>query len=97
MRNLIKNLLFALGLAVIVFVGYKVFFTGGSDVVQVVGGASMASIDSQRYLQDLQKVQQIELNTGILNEARFNSLKDLRQDLGTEAVGRTNPFAPIGE
>ncbi|MCX6787715.1 MAG: hypothetical protein NT108_00950 [Candidatus Kaiserbacteria bacterium] len=34
-------------------------------------------------------------NTGILSDARFNSLVDLTTQISPESVGRIDPFAPI--
>ncbi len=94
MSPLIKNLLFALVLAVIVWVGYMVFMRESDDIVT---GTTMneATRDSSEFLIRLRQLESIELRGDILEDARFKSLVNYTQDVLDEPVGRKNPFLPI--
>lgn len=97
MSSLVKNIFFALALALILWIGYKVFFAGDADSLTPLEAAvvSQASRDTQEFLKTLQQLQQIRLNGEIFEDARFQSFVDHRQAIVPEPVGRTNPFAPI--
>lgn len=99
MSSLLKNILFALALAVILWLGYKLFIAS-DDVSLMPLNAEIvteASRDTQAFLQTLQQLREITLSGQIFTDARFQSLVDYRQAIIAEPVGRPNPFAPIGE
>lgn len=95
MTPIIRNLAFAFGLALILWVGYILFIKSPDDVVTVDGSMSAAALEGQAFLASLQRVEGVELHGEILNDARFESLVDLREDIVPEPVGRKNPFLPI--
>lgn len=98
MTSLLKNIFFALALAVILWLGYKLFFAedDASRTALNAEVASQAARDTQEFLQTLQQLRDIELSQQIFTDARFQSFVDHRQAVVPEPVGRLNPFAPIG-
>ncbi len=99
MSSLLKNILFALALAVILWIGYKLFIAPNDASLTPLDAtvASQASRDTQEFLQTLQQLRDITLDGTVFDDARFQSLVDFRQTITPEPVGRPNPFAPIGK
>jgi len=101
MSNFIKqyqNIFVIIGLVVIAFVGYSFFVTGDSDnplVVQDIDQSQTAV--EQELLSLLLELRSIQLNTRLFSDERFQSLQDFNQDIVSEPVGRSNPFAPLGQ
>ena len=97
MSTLLKNLLFALGLALILWLGYVVFIReDDGDIVESVE-LSQAQRDTQDFLVKLQQLRELNFGDRIFKDPRFQSLVDFRQDIEPEPVGRDNPFLPIGQ
>lgn len=96
MSPLIKNLLFALGLAVIVWLGYTVFIKDSDPSLTASNAAvtNQAVQDAQEFLVRLQQLREIELDNSLFSDPRFDSLIDHRQAIKNEPVGRSNPFDP---
>lgn len=96
MSNLLKNLLIALGLAVVLFIGYIAFFrSSDDDVLLTSDDAQRAELESQELLSTLNEIKLIDVEGTILSDPLFLSLRDFRIPLGDEPAGRANPFAPI--
>lgn len=98
MSALLKNILFALALAFILWLGYKLFFATDTTslTTQNVEVITEASQDTQQFLRTLQQLRNITLNEALFNDPRFQSLEDHRQVIVPELTGRQNPFAPVG-
>ncbi len=97
MSSLLKNILFALALAVILWLGYKVFFAEDETAPLNAEAVTEASRDTQEFLGLLQQLRVLRLDEQMFNDARFQSLVDHRQAIIPEPVGRKNPFLPIGQ
>lgn len=95
MSPLIRNLAFAFGLALILWLGYMLFFRESDELVTTEGSTSAVALEGQAFLKTLSEVQAIQLNGEILDDPRFEILVDLRQDVVDEPVGRKNPFLPV--
>lgn len=96
MSSLVKNLLIALALAVILWLGYSVFIKEDDTAGTVsVGASSQAALEAQEFLVKLQELNAIKIEGSVFSDTRFNTLIDFRQELRPEAVGRNNPFAPV--
>lgn len=95
MSPLIRNLAFAFGLALILWLGYMLFFQESDELVTTEGSTSAVALEGQAFLKTLSEVQAIQLNGEILDDPRFEILVDLRQDVVDEPVGRKNPFLPV--
>jgi hypothetical protein len=94
MSPLLKNLIIALGLAAIAWLGYTLFIAGGEDAGTVYV-TSEATRDAQEFLTKLDQLQAISLDDSLFSDNRFKSLIDLRQDVVPEDAGRPNPFTDI--
>jgi hypothetical protein len=99
MSSLLKNILFALALAVILWLGYKIFFVADDEASSALDAEVIteASQNTQAFLHTLQQLREIKLNGQLFDDARFQTLVDYRQAIVDEPVGRPNPFAPIGQ
>lgn len=97
MSALLKNILFALVLAVILWLGYRLFFAGDESAAPLSATVlSQASRDTQEFLRTIQELREIKIDGEIFKDPRFQSFVDHRQPIVEEPVGRSNPFAPIG-
>ncbi|MEX0652410.1 MAG: hypothetical protein WD153_03050 [Candidatus Paceibacterota bacterium] len=93
-----KTLLAILGITVVVFFGYTMFFDGGGNsggVVLTSQNATVRGGDNELLLL-LVNLRSITLNDAIFSEPAFKTLIDFGQQLVPEPTGRQNPFAPIG-
>ena len=99
--NLIKkyqNIFIIGGLLIGAFVVYSIFFTGGNDAALTAQDVDPSqSAVEQELISLLLELRSITLDTTIFSDTRFQSLEDFSQDIVAEPVGRTNPFAPLGE
>ncbi len=99
MSQKIKNTIFIVIFLVIVFVAYSFFFKKDDSgplltsqpAAKESGGASLV----QEFLVLLNKLNNLELDTGIFQDPVFNSLKDESVELQDQPKGRRNPFAPL--
>jgi hypothetical protein len=98
MSNLVKNLLFAFGLAVILWLGYILFLKEDDDSLLSSNAqiANQAALETQEFLIRLQALRSIDIDGSLFNDQRFTSLVDFRLELADEPTGRVNPFAPVG-
>ena len=98
MSNLLKNLLIALAIAILLWIGYNFFLKGEADDVLSSTGSSLnaqAQFETQALLAKSQKLSSFKIDGAILNDPRFVSLTNFRINLVPEPVGRPNPFAPV--
>ncbi len=98
MTNLLKNLLIALGLAIVLFVGYVVFMRGDETDESLADRGNNTSVEAgletQELLVTLTELRSLNIDGEIFSDPLFLSLKDFRKDLGEEPTGRANPFLP---
>ncbi len=96
MSNLLKNLLFALGLVALLLLGYMAFMR---DTGEVVSGSAAESQEAERKTQELlaktQQLNSFQIDSTLFSDQKFLSLVDYRIELIQETVGRENPFAPL--
>lgn len=98
MSSLLKNLLIALGLAILVLLAYMLFFRGGDEALLTESSGALSAqgeLETQALLAMTQRLDAIDIDGKIFTDNRFTSLKDFRIELVSEPVGRQNPFAPI--
>ena len=97
MSSLIKNLLIALAIAVVIWLGYMFFVKddSGSGSTTVVRNETGAAQEAEGFKARLQQLNAISFESTVFSDPRFNSLVDFRQELRPEPVGRANPFAPV--
>lgn len=110
MSKKIKTLAFiALAIAVI-FVGYsfmsskKTASTGSSSnplvsttgVIPLPGAPSTTPSSADEFSTILSKINSITIDTSLFSNRAYMMLRDFPVSLGSDVVGRADPFAPIG-
>lgn len=98
MSNLLKNLLIALGITVVIGVvhfGLKYMNATSEDTTFQESGTSEAKLITDQILRDIQKIDELSLNTDVFQDQRFRSLKDFRIEIKDVSTGRANPFEPV--
>lgn len=93
-----QNIFVIAGLIVAAFVVYSLFFTGKDNSTLTTEDVSPAQTAvEQELISLLLELRSITLTTDIFADPRFQALQDFSQDIVSEPVGRTNPFAPLGQ
>ncbi len=99
MSNLLKNLLFALGLAVLLWAGYVFFMrdseTSGVGAEVQVGVSENVVREAQEFKNRLAELETMKIDSTVMSDVRFVSLVNFRQAIPDEPMGRSNPFAPL--
>ena len=99
MSSLLKNILLAFVLAVIVGLGYVLFFRKSDSETLTAstqgGTAGAVTLENQVLLNRLTDLQKMKINGTIFNDPRFVSLQNFRKELIDEPTGRDNPFSPV--
>lgn len=93
-----KTLLTVLVIAVLGFIVYSIFFSGGGNdgtVLTSQSGSVRGGGDNELLLL-LVNLKSITLDDSIFSDPAFRSLIDFGQELTQEPTGRQNPFAPVG-
>lgn len=94
MRTLIKNVLFALSFALLLWFGYRVFFKeepmGLDEQTQ-----NAAVVEEQDFLARLKELRELKLESDLFDDEEFLSLTDFTVGVVDEDAGRPNPFAPV--
>lgn len=89
-----KTLLGGLAASVLLILIYFMYFGGEEDPSLVSSGRT--SPVSQELLVTLSNLRTIKLDETIFNDPIFTTLSDFGVVIPPEAIGRRNPFAPIG-
>jgi len=94
-----KNILIAVGIVIVAFVLYSMFFKPSDNQGLVVANQAVATSnfaagkDVVTLLVDLKSIQ---LSGEFFARPAFQSLQDFSLPVPQEPKGRTNPFAPVG-
>lgn len=75
-------------LIALLIVAYKVMFTTPYD-----GTLSSDFSESQVVISTLSKLQMVNLNTAVVNDPKFGTLKSIQTPLPNIPVGKENPFS----
>ena len=94
MKSLIKNTLFLLSLALIVWFGYIVFYKEATPTLSEET-QSEARLNQEEFLAKLKELEGLHLKTEFFNDKDFVSLSDYTVQVVDEEAGRPNPFAPV--
>ncbi len=106
MTSKLKKIVIVLVGLAILFVLYVVFLKPDPKPETLVSGregvaGSVASQDAQiigsQISQALLKIEQITLKRAIFENPLFTSLQDRSEPIVDEPIGRSNPFAPLGD
>lgn len=94
-----KQTIIAIIIIIIAFIGFKMFFVDqsstGSTLTSEVAGPGQF-IDGQAILVLLNRLNQVSLDSSIFSNKVFTSLVNFEKPIEEQAVGRPNPFLPIG-
>ena len=101
----LKKIILVIVVLGVLFVLYSIFIkpdpTSETLVAGRSGAGTPASQDAQvigtQISQALLKIEQIKLERAIFDNPIFSSLEDRSQQIVDEPIGRTNPFAPLGD
>ncbi len=95
MKSLIKNGIFVISLALIVWLGYTVFYKDGGAPVLNETAQNEARISQEEFLAKLKDLQSLHLKPEFFKDKNFASLVDYTVSVVDEDAGRKNPFAPV--
>jgi hypothetical protein len=97
MSSLIKNIIIVLVLAGLSFFGYKYLTRTATpeDAIVKQDSTNMSKMGAE-VLVALNQLKTLKLDESVFKDKTFISLKDFSKPLGTEPIGRINPFYPIG-
>ncbi len=100
MKPLLKNLIIALSITIVLSGAYMIFGRSSSDVDPLLSGGVMNAellMRSHEILENTNRIDGYRMDTSVLSDRRFTSLKNTRVDLNAfdVATGRANPFAPV--
>lgn len=71
--------------------------TGGSlSSSATSGGGTTPSVGADEFSTMLSRINSISIDTSIFQDPGYRALRDYPVMLGTDIIGRINPFAPIG-
>ncbi len=88
-----KNLMFGLGAAALIAAGYFLFFNTSAPADLTVGDTTSPA--ELLFINLAGQLEPVAFNGGILSDARFESLVDIRTAVIPETSGRPDPFAPL--
>lgn len=99
----LKKIILAILAIVVLFIIYAIFIKPdptNPELVQgtsSVAGSEEAKILGNQISQALLRIEQIKLDKSIFTSAIYLTLKDRSQTIAEEPIGRSNPFAPLGD
>ena len=94
-----KQMLIILGVVVAIVVVYSVFFTGQDSADQALVAQQSAApqvLDGPLILALLSKLNRVTLDETIFSNKIYASLVNFEKPIEDQAIGRPNPFLPIG-
>jgi hypothetical protein len=91
------TILIAILVVLVGFFVYRYYSERDTDApVSVAPVSAEQSAIGKELLNTLFKLKSVKLDSEFFSDGAFASLKDFSKTLPQEAVGRRNPFAPIG-
>ncbi len=98
MPKISKNIMLLIALVVVAIAGYFIFAGGDEAPPSLVEVQTGASGDiGQEIVIELNRLKALQnINTDIFRNPAFASLIDRTQVVVPQPIGRSNPFAPIG-
>lgn len=92
-----KKIIVGLVVLVLCFVGYKVFLSPADVAVPSEYSDASGNLVGQDVLDLLQSLQNVSIDPALFSGYAFQNLEDFSITVQAEPLGRTNPFAPIGQ
>ena len=96
MNPLLKKILIAVGILLVIFVAYRMFFAKEPEAPLSSETVGDLPAEEGDLLSLLLQLKSITLSDELLTDATFVTLQDFTVELAPEPIGRRNPFAPIG-
>ncbi|MEN9405257.1 MAG: hypothetical protein RLY47_216 [Candidatus Parcubacteria bacterium] len=96
MNPLLKKILIAVGILLVVFVAYRMFFASEPEEPLSSETVSGLPVEDGDLLSLLLQLKSLKLSDELLADPTFVTLQDFTVELAPEPVGRRNPFAVIG-
>lgn len=96
MNPLLKKILIAVGILLVVFVAYRMFFASEPEAPLSSETVSGLPVEDGDLLSLLLQLKSLTLSDALLADPTFVTLQDFTVELAPEPVGRRNPFAVIG-
>jgi len=99
----LKKIILTILAIIILFIVYAVFIKSDPTNPELVKGSSSvagseeAKILGNQISQALLRIEQIKLDKSIFSSEIYLTLKDRSQAIAEEPIGRSNPFAPLGD
>lgn len=99
MTQKMKQIIIAVVIIIVAFFGFRTFFAPDNtgDTALVAEQSSVVNFsEGQVILTLLKKLNQVTLDRSVFSNKVFLSLINFEQPIEDQAVGRQNPFLPIG-
>jgi hypothetical protein len=97
MTQQIKQIIAAVVIIVVAFIGFRMFSGGESSSETIVTDNRKAQfVDGQAVLNLLNRLNKVELKDDVFSSAAFTSLVSFEVAIPDQVLERPNPFAPIG-
>lgn len=93
MSSIIKNLVFAVVLVGVVYLGYITFFGGNDAELLIDAGASEGQLIASEFLIKLNELEAIDFSSDLFSDQRFNSFVSFSTEPEPVGAGRDNPFS----
>lgn len=84
----------AIGLLILAAVWYVTFGAPDSSAI-ISADAAPATAAELTFLNLTARIDPVEFDTSILEDSRFQALRDIRTAIVPEVAGRPNPFMPL--
>lgn len=92
MSSNVQNILIIVGIILIGGLGYYMYTQNSSINLNNSVVTSQASMESSRFLHQLQQLQTVKLDGQIFSDPRFKVLTNLSVPVTPSYVGNSNPF-----
>lgn len=96
-RGIVQRWLMVLAVVAILAGGYYYFIVRTPAIDFGNTQASVDRVPGQQNIVLLRELRNLNLSNELFRSEVFKSLFDTRVEVGTEPVGRSNPFAPVGQ
>lgn len=91
-----QNVIVIAVVIIIAFIVYTYFFAGKATPILDEQTVNQAAPADQDLISLLLELKGITLDESLFSDSAFTSLQDFSKELVPEAIGRPNPFAPLG-
>lgn len=98
MTQNIKQIIIAIVVIIVAFVGFRMFFPSQLDdqALSAENAAKETFAEGQIILSLLNQLESVTLDTAIFSNKIFVSLVSFEKPIEDQVAGRSNPFLPIG-